>query len=185
MILSIILGIILLIVSFSLKASQNQFSKLAPLFKILGALVILLGLFSSMFKQIDAGKVGVQSLYGSVRPDILPSGLHLINPLLDVTVFDTQTQNYTMSAIHDEGAQGGDDGLLATTRSQPCNPALGPWRAVHQRRLPAVSEGPPHHQQHECGRPLWGQRRDGGLLRRAQARTCVPPSLSDIVRCQK
>jgi regulator of protease activity HflC (stomatin/prohibitin superfamily) len=64
-----------------------------------------------MFKQIDAGKVGVQSLYGNVQPDILESGLHLINPLLDVTDFDIQTQNYTMSAIHAEGAQEGDDAI--------------------------------------------------------------------------
>jgi regulator of protease activity HflC (stomatin/prohibitin superfamily) len=64
-----------------------------------------------MFKQIDAGKVGVKSLYGSVQPDILESGLHLINPLLDVTDFDIQTQNYTMSAIHTEGAQEGDDAI--------------------------------------------------------------------------
>jgi regulator of protease activity HflC (stomatin/prohibitin superfamily) len=66
---------------------------------------------SSMFKQIDAGKVGVQSLYGNVQPDILESGLHVINPLLDITDFDIQTQNYTMSAIHGEGAQEGDDAI--------------------------------------------------------------------------
>jgi regulator of protease activity HflC (stomatin/prohibitin superfamily) len=64
-----------------------------------------------MFKQIDAGRVGVQSLYGNVENDILSSGLHVINPLLDVTEFDIQTQNYTMSAVHSEGAQEGDDAI--------------------------------------------------------------------------
>ena len=111
MILFIILGIILLIASFSLKSNVNPFSKFANVLKIIGVLVIALGLFSSMFKQIDAGKVGVQSLYGSVQPDVLESGLHLINPLLDVTEFDTQTQNYTMSAVHGEGTQEGDDAI--------------------------------------------------------------------------
>ncbi|MFV5696084.1 prohibitin family protein [Flavobacterium sp. LB3P122] len=111
MILFIILGIILLITSFSLKNNVNPFSKFANVLKIIGFLVIALGLFSSMFKQIDAGKVGVQSLYGSVQPDVLESGLHLINPLLDVTEFDIQTQNYTMSAVHGEGAQAGDDAI--------------------------------------------------------------------------
>ncbi|MFV5702785.1 prohibitin family protein [Flavobacterium sp. XS2P12] len=111
MILFIILGIILLITSFSLKSNVNPFSKFANVLKIIGVLVITLGLFSSMFKQIDAGKVGVQSLYGSVQPDVLESGLHLINPLLDVTDFDIQTQNYTMSAVHGEGAQAGDDAI--------------------------------------------------------------------------
>jgi len=111
MILFIILGIILLIVSFTLKSNVNPFSKFANVLKFFGILLIVLGIFSSMFKQIDAGKVGVKSLYGSVQPDILDSGLHLINPLLDVTEFDVQTQNYTMSAVHGEGAQEGDDAI--------------------------------------------------------------------------
>lgn len=111
MMLFIILGITLLILSFSLKSNASTFSKFANTLKIIGVLLIALGLFSSMFKQIDAGKVGVQSLYGSVQPDVLESGLHLINPLLDVTEFDIQTQNYTMSAIHGEGAQAGDDAI--------------------------------------------------------------------------
>jgi regulator of protease activity HflC (stomatin/prohibitin superfamily) len=111
MIVFIIFGIILLIVSFTLKNNVNPFSKFSGILKIIGVLVIALGLFSSMFKQIDAGKVGVQSLYGNVQPDVLESGLHLINPLLDVTDFDIQTQNYTMSAVHGEGAQEGDDAI--------------------------------------------------------------------------
>ncbi len=111
MILILILGILLLVVSYSLQSNASPFSKYSQTVKIIGILVILLGLFSSMFKQIDAGRVGVQSLYGNVENDILPSGLHLINPLLDVTEFDIQTQNYTMSAIHSEGAQEGDDAI--------------------------------------------------------------------------
>ena len=62
MILIIILGIILLIVSFTLKSNVNPFSKFANILKFFGILLIVLGVFSSMFKQIDAGKVGVQSL---------------------------------------------------------------------------------------------------------------------------
>ncbi len=111
MIALIILGVILLLLSFSLKNNTNPFSKFSNSIKIVGFLLIALGIFSSMFKQIDAGKVGVKSLYGNVEPDILESGLHIINPLLDVTDFDIQTQNYTMSAIHDEGTKEGDDAI--------------------------------------------------------------------------
>jgi regulator of protease activity HflC (stomatin/prohibitin superfamily) len=112
MIVFIIIGVILLIVSFALKSNINSpFFKFSNTLKIIGFLVIALGIFSSMFKQIDAGKVGVKSLYGSVQHDVLESGLHLINPLLDVTDFDIQTQNYTMSADHNEGAQEGDDAI--------------------------------------------------------------------------
>jgi regulator of protease activity HflC (stomatin/prohibitin superfamily) len=111
MILSIIIGVILIIVSTTLKNNVNPLSKFANLFKIFGFVVILLGLLSSVFKQIDAGKVGVKSLYGNVQSDVLESGLHVVNPLLDITIFDVQTQNYTMSAIHDEGAKSGDDAI--------------------------------------------------------------------------
>ena len=112
MILFIIIGIILLAVSFTIKDNlNNPFSKFSGILRTIGIVVIALSIFSSMFKQIDAGKVGVQSLYGSVKPDVLESGLQLINPLMDVTIFDTQTQNYTMSAVHSEGAQEGDDAI--------------------------------------------------------------------------
>lgn len=111
MILLIIIGIILLIASFTLKNNQNPLSKFSGILKIAGILVIVLGVFSSMFKQINAGQVGVKSLYGQVQPDILDSGLHIVNPLLDITTFDIQTQNYTMSAVHDEGLKGGDDAI--------------------------------------------------------------------------
>lgn len=111
MILLIILGVILVIAGFSLKDNANPLSKFSGTIRIIGFLVIALGLLTSMFKQIDAGKVGVKSLYGNVQPDVLESGLHVVNPLLDITVFDIQTQNYTMSAIHSEGAQEGDDAI--------------------------------------------------------------------------
>jgi regulator of protease activity HflC (stomatin/prohibitin superfamily) len=111
MILLIILGIILLLLGFVLSQKVNPISKFAGLFKIFGFVLIALGIFSSMFKQIDAGEVGVKSLYGSVESDVLESGLHIINPLLDVTEFDIQTQNYTMSAVHGEGSQEGDDAI--------------------------------------------------------------------------
>ncbi len=111
MIVFIFLGIILLVISYTSKANYSPLTKFSNLFRIIGFLLVMIGVFSTAFKQIDAGKVGVKSLYGNVEPGILESGLHVINPLLDVTVFDIQTQNYTMSAEHGEGAQQGDDAI--------------------------------------------------------------------------
>ena len=111
MILSLIIGVILIIISFTLKANESPISKFSNLFKILGFVVILIGLLSSAFKQIDAGKVGVKSLFGNVQSDVLESGLHMVNPLVDITAFDIKSQNYTMSVIHDEGEKEGDDAI--------------------------------------------------------------------------
>jgi len=111
MILSLIISVILIIISFTLKANESPLSKFSNLFRIFGIVVILIGVLSSAFKQIDAGKVGVKSLFGNVQPDVLESGLHMVNPLVDITIFDAQTQNYTMSAIHDEGDKEGDDAI--------------------------------------------------------------------------
>jgi regulator of protease activity HflC (stomatin/prohibitin superfamily) len=110
-IFSVIIGIILFLIGSTLSNNPSPLSKFAGIFKVGALVAIVIGLMYSMFKQIDAGKVGVQSLYGNVHPDILESGLHVINPLLDITEFDIQTQNYTMSAIHGEGAQEGDDAI--------------------------------------------------------------------------
>ncbi len=107
---TVIIGVILFLIGASF-SNNSTLSKFARPFKVGAVIAIVIGFMSSMFKQIDAGKVGVQSLYGNVQPDILESGLHVINPLLDITEFDIQTQNYTMSAIHGEGAQEGDDAI--------------------------------------------------------------------------
>jgi regulator of protease activity HflC (stomatin/prohibitin superfamily) len=74
-------------------------------------LLILIGAVSASVVQIDAGFIGIKKLFGRVQPDILNSGLHFVNPLVDVVEVDTRTQNYTMSGVHDEGAQAGDDAI--------------------------------------------------------------------------
>ncbi|AWG21541.1 band 7 protein [Flavobacterium faecale] len=111
MIVLFFVGVALLIFSYSVNANPGPLTKFSTIFRIIGFVLALIGVFSTAFKQIDAGQVGVKSLYGNVQPDILDSGLHVINPLLDVTIFDVQTQNYTMSADHGEGAQEGDDAI--------------------------------------------------------------------------
>ena len=78
--------------------------------------MLLLGIFFSAIIQIDAGEVGVKKLFGKVQNDVLPSGLHIINPLMEVTHMDIKTQNYTMSGMNDEGSStGADDAIRVLT----------------------------------------------------------------------
>lgn len=76
---------------------------------IVGLIVVVL-LFNS-FVVIDSGELGVQSLFGKVSDRTLPSGLHLVNPLARINRFNAKTQNYTMSAVQDEGTKVGDDAI--------------------------------------------------------------------------
>jgi len=106
-----ILGIIILIVGMVLKRSPEPGSRFGGIVTTVGIVVLVLGLLLSMIKQIDPGKVGVQTLFGKVQDDVLESGLHVINPLVDVHMFDIQTQNYTMSGVSSEGQKEGDDAI--------------------------------------------------------------------------
>jgi regulator of protease activity HflC (stomatin/prohibitin superfamily) len=113
--LLIILGVILLIVSSVFLKNNPALAKFKPIGRIAGLIFILLGIFNACIKQIDAGEVGVKVLFGSIQNDVMGSGLHFINPLLDVRRLDVKTQNYTMSGIHDEGNKEGDDAIRVLT----------------------------------------------------------------------
>lgn len=106
-----ILGVILIVTGVVLKRSPDAAGRFSGAIKIIGIVVVLIGLLTSMFKIIEPGKVGVQALFGKVQNKVLESGLHLINPLVDVTTFDIQTQTYTMSAVSNEGQKEGDDAI--------------------------------------------------------------------------
>jgi len=111
----IIIGIIIIIAGFIASKSNEAIFKYATQMKLVGILVILVGLGVSCIKQIGAGEVGVQSLFGKVNPTTLNSGLNFIDPLVEVTTFDIKTQNYTMSSVRDEGDKAGDDAIRVLT----------------------------------------------------------------------
>jgi regulator of protease activity HflC (stomatin/prohibitin superfamily) len=83
--------------------------------RLLGIGIALLGVAMASIKQINPGEVAVQSLFGKVQTSTLESGLHFINPLADITRFNTRTQNYTMSALTNEGDKTGDDAIRVLT----------------------------------------------------------------------
>jgi regulator of protease activity HflC (stomatin/prohibitin superfamily) len=110
----IILGVIVFVLS--LMAAKNELAeKFASGIRVGAIVLVLAGISSSCFVQIDAGFVGVKVLFGKVQQDVLESGLHFINPLVDVKKMDTKTQNYTMSGVHDEGDVSGDDAIRILT----------------------------------------------------------------------
>jgi regulator of protease activity HflC (stomatin/prohibitin superfamily) len=111
----IILGLILLIVVSAAAKNNPAVAKFVGIGRMAGLLFILIGVSVACIKQIDAGEVGVKVLFGSVQNDVLPSGLHFVNPLLDIKKLDVKTQNYTMSGVHDEGNKSGDDAIRVLT----------------------------------------------------------------------
>jgi regulator of protease activity HflC (stomatin/prohibitin superfamily) len=111
----IIVGAILALVGKSIAATAAPMNQYKKSITFAGVGLVVIGLLTKMFVVIDAGKVGVQSLFGKVDYNILESGLRIVNPLVNVHEFDTRTQNYTMSAVHSEGQKSGDDAIRVLT----------------------------------------------------------------------
>jgi regulator of protease activity HflC (stomatin/prohibitin superfamily) len=111
----IFLGIVLFVAGNAISNPNLVFSKYSKTLKVIGVVFAIFGLTSSAVVQVDAGEVGVQSVFGKVQPTTLNSGLNFVNPLAKVVVFDAKTQNYTMSSVHDEGDKAGDDAIRVLT----------------------------------------------------------------------
>jgi len=103
----IIIGVIIILLGLAITRSNDpNFRRFASPVRVIGGIMVLIGILVACIIQIEAGEIGVKKLFGQVQNDVLPSGLHFINPLLDVEKMDIRTQNYTMSGVHDEGAKG-------------------------------------------------------------------------------
>jgi regulator of protease activity HflC (stomatin/prohibitin superfamily) len=107
----IIIGIIILLAGIVLGKADAQFKQYLVPVRILGIVIILVGMAYASVYQIEPGQVGVQKLFGKVNSNTLESGLNIINPLAEVVTFDIRTQNYTMSGLVDEGDQATDDAI--------------------------------------------------------------------------
>jgi regulator of protease activity HflC (stomatin/prohibitin superfamily) len=112
----IVVGIIILIIGFAAaKADEPMLRKYRSMIKTAGVIVILIGMSIACVVQVEPGQVGVQKLFGKVNSNILESGLNIINPLVQVVMFDVRTENYTMSGVQDEGSKQGDDAIRVLT----------------------------------------------------------------------
>jgi regulator of protease activity HflC (stomatin/prohibitin superfamily) len=111
----LVLGIIILIVAAVVIKKNPVLARFHNIGRIIGLLFIAAGIIMSCIVQINPGEIGVKILFGSVQNDVLKSGLHFVNPLLEIRKVDVKTQNYTMSGINDEGTKEGDDAIRVLT----------------------------------------------------------------------
>ena len=90
---------------------------------------------------IPPGKTGVAVLFGKVNPAPLKSGMHIINPLVNVVKMSVRTEEYTMSALRGEGYRQGDDAIDALT-SEGLNVRLDltSWYRLEEVKAPEVYE---------------------------------------------
>ncbi len=107
----IFIGIIAIVVGFSVAKANSPLRPHANLIRLLGLGAIVVGLLMTSLVQIEPGEVGVQKLFGKVSNNTLQSGLNFKNPLVEVVPFDIKTQNYTMAGVDNEGEERGDDAI--------------------------------------------------------------------------
>ena len=111
----VILGIIVLITGIFILKQKEELQKLGRITRSVGVVLIVIGALNACIKQIDAGQIGVSSLFGKVSNEVLTPGLNFINPLVNVYNVDIKTLNYTMSGVHNEGEKDGDDAIRVLT----------------------------------------------------------------------
>lgn len=106
----VIVGVVLLRYSKRVPADKTQHMQVGGVVLIIAAVIAFI---ASCVRIVPPGSVGVQVLFGSVRPEALPEGIHLINPFVELELMSIRTEAYTMSAKRWEGAVRGDDALVA------------------------------------------------------------------------
>ena len=111
----IIIGVILFLASFGIAKSEEPIRRFAGTLRSIALGVFVIGIITSCIIQIGVGQIGVKKLFGKVQKDVLTSGLHFINPLMEIERLDVKTLNYTMSGIQDEAQKPGDDAIRVLT----------------------------------------------------------------------
>lgn len=111
----VFLGIFAIALSIAISKVNPTLKNVGRKGTAVGLILVLLGVSTACFVQIQPGEVGVKTLFGKIQEGILTEGLNLVNPLVSVEKFDVRTQNYTMSSVRDEGVRVGDDAIRVLT----------------------------------------------------------------------
>jgi prohibitin 1 len=80
------------------KPGMPNFGALKSRFAAIVAVIVVFILLMASTTSIPTGHVGVLTLFGRVTGDVLPEGIHLINPLKSVEKMDVKTQSRKESA---------------------------------------------------------------------------------------
>lgn len=105
--------VVIIVIQLRKSAANAATSKLLSIVRNVAIIAIVIAIIFSAIVQVGPGEVGVQVLFGGVQNGVLHSGLNFVNPLVSVETMDIKTQAYTMSSMHDEGQQQGDDAISA------------------------------------------------------------------------
>ncbi len=123
---------------------MDQYEMQAKFGKGIVFFVILFIAFVILVKSIivvQPGTVGVRVLFGKVNPKTLKSGLHLINPLVNVVKMSVRTEEYTMSIASAEGYKSGDDAIDAlTSEGMKIRLDLTAWYRLDEAKAAQVYE---------------------------------------------
>jgi len=80
----IMLGFLVFIAGFAINTPALTISRFSRPAKVVGLILLVLGALTASIRQIDAGQVGVISLFGNVSDRVLNAGLNFVNPLAAV-----------------------------------------------------------------------------------------------------
>lgn len=90
-------------------------NKLKLVIQVGAAILLLVIVIPRFIVVVSAGETGVKSLFGRVNSTELSSGLHIVNPLVNVIPMSIRTEEYTMSIAQGEGVRYGADAITALT----------------------------------------------------------------------
>jgi len=194
LVLFIFVGICILGFIFAKNSSDLKNSAL-PAGLIAGLVGGVLTVISSV-TIVKAENVGVQTTFGSLNPEKIDAGMHLVNPFSQVHEMSIQTNNYWMSHIDHEGEKKGDDAVMVRSSnglqmpidvSAPyrLEPSAAPWVYknlgvdwVSKILRPSLSTATRRAASHYTAEELYGSKRDEFAV---QVKTLLSEELNKLM----
>ncbi len=101
-----IIGLLLIIIAIVGGKTNESIYRVRGLMILGGIVLMTITIAYASIVQINPGEVGVKVWFGEVQDDVLPPGLNVVVPFMEVEPISTKTRNYTMSGMEDNQQQG-------------------------------------------------------------------------------